>query len=136
MERNRLDHAGFVAGTREDLFREERSSAQLTSIVEEFHSATGARAELLYRQSRARAPRQIAGETYTTPFRVSGIPNAAGYDMTIPGSVSHTVAFSNGRFYYQVSATAPPTEGAAPDRAQVILAATSLYDRISAAAPG
>ena len=119
-----------MAGVRKDLSGDERSSAQLTSVVEKFRSLAGARAELNYWHAQVRLAGQMTGETYTMPFRVSGIPSAAGYDTAIRGSLGHTVAFIDGRFYYQRTATAPPTEHGAPSRAQVISAATSLYNRI------
>jgi hypothetical protein len=43
---DRLARVGFVAGVREDLFGDERSSAQLTAILEDFRSPAGARAQL------------------------------------------------------------------------------------------
>ena len=129
LQADRLDRIGFVAAVRQSMYADERSSAQLTSIVEEFRSPAGARAELTYRRLQARAAAQLGGETYT-PFHVSEIPDAVGYDTVIPGTIGYTAAFTVGPFYDQLEAIAPPSDPAAPSRTQIIGAVASLYQRV------
>jgi hypothetical protein len=97
------------------------------SMVEQFRSQAGARAELaeVVKQFKTSIPPPARA----TPFPVPGIPSARGLAAT--GDTGANVAFTKGSYYYLVGAAGPPPGAqSAPTRATVIAAAQHLYHRV------
>ncbi|MGH2871295.1 MAG: hypothetical protein ACRDL5_02420 [Solirubrobacteraceae bacterium] len=124
-----LQREGFVAAVSENL------SATLSagggdvpglSIVEQFRSPGGARAELSanIRQDKAGPSPGARFE----PFPVSRIPAARGFGYS--GTSAANVAFTKGSYYYLVGAGGSPS-GSGSARALVIAAARHLYHRVA-----
>ncbi len=118
----RLRRLGFLAAVREPLVAENGSQAAGVSIVEQFRSASAARAELAveYGQNAASGGR-------LTPFAVPGIPGGRGFDLSGQGGSGANVAFTKGPYLYVVGEAAE-----ASSRASVLAAAQHLYNRVSA----
>jgi hypothetical protein len=121
----RLRRLGFVAALREDLMAS--GGAPGLSMVEQFRSPGGARAELTGVVTQFKA--EIPPPARSTAFPVPGIPAARGLAAT--GDTGANVAFTKGSYFYFVGAAGPPpgTPGA-PTRAIVIAAAQHLYHRV------
>lgn len=116
-----LKREGFVAAISENLSANGGGVAGV-SIVEQFHSSRGARAEL------PANIKQFKAEGGFEPFFVPGIPAARGFGYS--GAPAANVAFTKGNYYYLVGAAGPPP-GAKTARALVIAAATHLYHRVA-----
>ena len=121
-EAARLERLGFVAAVREPLSGENGGQQAGISLVEQFRTASAARAELAveYRQN-ATSGGQL------TPFPVPGIPGARGFELSGQGGSGSNVVFTKGPYLYVVGEAAE-----APSRAAVLAAAQHLYARVAA----
>lgn len=115
-----LKREGFRAGAVEKLAD---GPTQGLSLVEQFRSAGAARDALAFYLAGVKAPGSSAGAY--APFRVSGIPGAAGYSLGGNGG-GINIAFSDGDYYYLVGREAGSPGATASLRA----AALSLYQRV------
>jgi hypothetical protein len=124
-ETARLDQLGFVAGVTEHLHPANGTAQEGLSIVEQFRTAAGARAELGFRVGHV-------GGAGNTAFAVVGIPGAHGFGGSGPEVSGINVAFAKGRYYYLVGAGWPSGTSSPPTRAALIAAALHLYHRVGA----
>jgi hypothetical protein len=127
-----LTRLGFFAGVRQTLDGQGRSTVEITSVVERFRSAAGARANLARASRHPRGP-GVQPRLRVHPFRVAAIPGAVGESTAGPFSSSQSVAFVAGPFYYQVVAITPRAREQAPTRARLIAACTVAYRRLGRA---
>ena len=119
----RLTRLGFIRGVREDL------SAGATpglSVVEQFHSAKAASAELA---AEIAEDKTAAGGPYKA-FAVSGIPGARGYTLIQGSQGGINIAFVKGPYYYLVGQELAPSESINAAIASVTAAAQHLYHRV------
>jgi hypothetical protein len=125
-ETARLQRLGFVAGVAEHLHGQYPLMVEELSLVEQYRSPSGARAELAsqYAHDRSRSAGQAA--KFVT-FPVTAIPGALGWQIADSNVVGINVLFADGAFYYVVGAGFPPNARGAPTRNQVASEATSLY---------
>jgi hypothetical protein len=117
----RLDGVGFIAGLNEQLHGVYPLKAEAVSIIEHFHTASGAQAELAYR-SRTLAPSHARKLQH---FSVAGIPGAVGWGEHAGATTDTNVMFTSGSYYYLVG-----VDGAghgAPSRTNLVAAAQTLY---------
>jgi hypothetical protein len=126
---SQLRRLGFRAATRQTLYGERRSSAEIVSVVEQFRSTRAARKQLDEQGARLPGSTVRPGVAHH-PFSVPGIPGAIGFQTHGPSTRSQSVAFSAGPFYYAVGVLAPRGAGRAPSRAQLLGACKSLYLRV------
>jgi hypothetical protein len=119
----RLERLGFVAGVDEQLHGLYPQRSEALSVVEQFHSATGARAELAHQRATLASTR---GQ-HLTRFGVAGIPDAVGWSVADGRTRGLNVVFTSGSFYYLVGAGTSGTASGAPTRASLIAAAQSVY---------
>lgn len=122
-EAARLDHLGFVAGVDEALHGRYPLAAAAISLVERYHSAAGARAELAHQ--RQLILRNRDGQKLTV-VRSVGIPGAFAWSVTSHRITGVNVMFTSGAYYYVVGSSAAPGTGAAPTMHQMINAAQLL----------
>lgn len=122
-ERAMLTSQGFKAGAVENLTGPAPDAG--LSIVEQFRSATAARAALAFYVSGFKNPKvQSADGTYAS-FPVPGVPGAVGF--TLGGtSGGANIAFARGAYYYLVGREG----GTRADRAGLAAAARHLYRRM------
>ncbi len=125
----RLTRLGFIAATYETLAAEQRSSAEVTSSVEQFSSGAAARQELAQFHALSSAGTARSGLRLGS-FPVGGLPRALGVRAQGPFSSKEIVAFVKGPFYYQVGVVVPRGGGTAPSRETLIKACSSLYRRV------
>jgi hypothetical protein len=102
-EIRRLGSLGFVAGATERLRATGAAGAMVTSTVEQFAGATGAAQELADRYSQRDAQ---PGAKFSSLSM--GLPGARAVSVIAGGHTSATVMFTQGSFFYAVSATVPP----------------------------
>ena len=121
-EAARLKAFGFVRGLDEQLYGRFPIAAEVISVVEQYRTTAGARAELAYQHARLMDPR--GGTVSTFPV---GIPGAHGVRIAGGGSTGLNVLFSAGAYYYVVAAGHPPGARSAPTTRQLVAAADSLY---------
>jgi len=121
-ETAKLQRSGFVAGTTQNFASPTNPNVGGISIVVQFRTHAGA-------LSYVAAESVAAPQTTLTPFVVSGIPGARGFDLSGGRGAGHNIAFADGTFYYLVGVGAP-TLSALPTRAKLIQAATVLYRRV------
>ncbi len=129
---DRLRRAGFVAAVREDLdwTRSNDRRGALSAVVR-LGSAKAARAEIA-RQIHDFADQPRRGEVKNnTPFTVPAIPGSSGWTSTgNDGFTGHNIIFADGPFTYLVGVGWGPQVHDAPTRAQLTVAATTLYKRV------
>jgi hypothetical protein len=119
----RLRRLGFVAGINEQLHGLFPMQAQAVSVVEEFHSAAAARAELAYEYKTSAVARGQALERY----HVGGIPGALGFNAHYGRTTGMNVMFTSGAFFYLIGAAVSRPGHGAPTRASLIAAAQTMY---------
>jgi hypothetical protein len=119
----RLKSLGFIGALRERLVAARGSRARGLSIVEQFRSPRGARAELANQVQRVKASGRV------TAFAVPAIPGARGFGGPGPPN-GRNVVFTKGSYYYLVGVGWPTGDRSAPTRATVIAAARRLYRRV------
>jgi hypothetical protein len=118
-----LRRNGFAAGLRQTL-RSYSLGAEASASVARYDSARGARSEL---ENEIAAARRHA-RTYTA-FPVPDIPGARGF--TLSGNTKRlNVGFTDGRYLHRLSVGFPSSATQQPSKAQVVAAATALYQRI------
>jgi hypothetical protein len=120
----RLTRGGFIRGVREDL------SAGATpglSVVEQFHSAKAASAELAAEIAEDKVE---AGGQYKA-FAVPGIPGARGYTLIHGSEGGINIAFVKGPYYYLVGQELAPSQSVNAAIAGVSAAAQHLDHRVS-----
>jgi hypothetical protein len=124
-----LKREGFVAAVSENLTASASASGGEVSglsIVEQFRSPGGARAELAANIKQDKT-RPSPGARFE-PFPVAGIPAARGFGYS--GTMAANVAFTKASYYYLVGAAGPPS-GSGSARAIVTAAAQHLYHRVA-----
>lgn len=122
-ETARLRRLGFVAAASQNLNAGPgaQAGAQGVSLVEQYRSNAGARAEL---GNQVSSFRSSTGNVATFP--VPGIPNAVGFGT--PGlGVGVNLAFADGNYFYLVGEAVPNTR---TNKQAVIVAAQKLYHRV------
>jgi hypothetical protein len=124
-ETQRLRELGFVSGIDEHLFGRYPVTADALSLAEQYRSSASARAELVYQYTQARSSARTSGGTFT-PFSVTGLPGARGWEASSGNSVGLNVIFASGPFYYVVGAGFPRHAPFAPTRARITAAANFL----------
>jgi hypothetical protein len=118
----RLRKLGFVAGVGENLAVAGNEDRFGVSAVEQFSSASAARAELRY-TSTANGP--------WTDFPVHGIPGARGFEeIAHPGTSGRNVAFADGDYAYIVGAGWNGGSANGVSRSTLESAALVLYHRV------
>jgi hypothetical protein len=118
----RLRRLGFSGGVDEQLHGRFPLDAAAVSVVERYHSAAGAHAELAYQQ---RLARRTPGARVTR-LRAIAIPGAFGWIVRSSDVTAVNVMFTSGAYYYLVGSGATPGTHGAPAPRQVIQAAQVL----------
>ncbi len=124
-EEARLRRLGFVAGVAENLLFPGNPNRYGLSLVEQFRSASSAKAELGHGAGNS------PGVKWTY-FAVAGIPGARGFETIGKGTSGRNVAFADGRFYYVVGAGWNAPASNVVSRTTLIAAALALYHRVHA----
>ena len=119
-----LRRNGFAAGLRQTL-RSDSVDADASASVARYDSARGARSEL---ESEIAAARRHAHAS--TAFAVPGIPGAHGVTLTEAGTKRIDVGFTDGRYLHVVGVVFSSSATRQPSKAQVVAAATALYERV------
>jgi hypothetical protein len=123
-ETQRLRRLGFVAGVDEHLHGRFPLAAEAVSVVERFHSAAGARAELAYQRQRTFASEAGPSNTVNLLHGI-GIPSAFGWVVKSAQGTGTNVAFTSGPYYYLIGSGAAPHAHGAPTQAQMLAVAQS-----------
>jgi hypothetical protein len=129
-ETERLQRLGFVAGVDEHLHGRYPVAAEVVSVVEQYRSAAGARAELAYqyKQSTNTTP---GSRVRLTRFAVGGIPSAVGFEVDDAHTTGINVMFTNGRFFYVLGSGFPHRAYGAPTQQMMIAGAGSMYTLVN-----
>jgi hypothetical protein len=117
----RLRKLGFIAGVRENLRAPGNPARAGLSAVEQFSSATSAKAEVVHAAT--------ANGPWVT-FPVHGIPGARGFEQLSSQGNGRNVAFPEGVYYYIVGAGWGGPSSNAVSRSTVKAAALRLYQRV------
>jgi hypothetical protein len=125
-ETARLRALGYVGGLAEQLHGRYPVMAEGISVVEQYRSPAGARAELAYQYARLK---HSANSKFAT-FPVA-IPGGHGVSVTSAGTVGLNVMFAAGPYYYVVGTGAPSDSRSTPSQAQLVAAAQVLDLTIS-----
>ena len=118
-----LARNGFLNGLREPL-RNASPSLAGWSVVAQFRTATGAR-----RETRSVLEQAPARNVALSRFTVAGIPDGDGYTLTNGSTSRLVIAFTSGRFEYELAITGAVHSEAEALRGRLIDAATTLYLR-------
>ena len=122
-EVRRLTGLGFVRAVRERLAPASETGPEAISIVVQFRSARGARADLA-------AEAQMGEAHGAPPFPAPGIPGARGFGGANGATTGYNVAYAVGRYYYLVGVGYATGSPGAPSRASLVSAAQRLYSRV------
>jgi hypothetical protein len=122
----RLTKLGFIAGVQEELGSNEPSVAEVDALVEQFHTAGAARAELRYRLATARSTGRSPGYKFAR-FSVTGVPSAVGYSTKQPANLSDAVAFAAGRYFYLIQSVLPSGSKVVITKRQLSTEANAWY---------
>jgi len=117
----RVRKLGFIAGVRENLRAPGNPARAGLSAVEQFSSATSAKAEVVH-ESTANGP--------WVSFPVHGIPGARGFEALSSQGNGRNVAFADGVYYYIVGAGWGGASNNAVSRSTIAAAALRLYQRV------
>ena len=117
----RLRKLGFIAGVRENLYAQHNLARGGLSAVEQFSSATAARAEVVH-ESVANGP--------WLSFPVHAIPGARGFEHLSRQRNDRNVAFADGSYYHIVGGGWDGPSSNAISRSTVVAAALRLYQRV------
>jgi hypothetical protein len=128
-EAARLRGLGFVGGVDEQLHGRSPLASEAVSLVEQYRTAAGARAELVYESAQLRGPG-------TSTFAVPGVPGAVGLEVKGRGNEGVNVLFSAGRYFYVVGAGFPSSGRAAVSTNQLSAAAGALYLTVNGCVAG
>jgi len=122
-EVQRLKSLGFVRAVRERLITAGETGPEGLSIVVQFHSPNGARADVV---------REVTmGEAHgAKPFPTPAIPGAKGFGGVNGVTTGYNVAFAVGPYYYLVGVGYPSGIPNAPTRQDLINGAHRLYTRV------
>ena len=125
-----LRREGFVAGVFQDLKPTSGSDASGEAVCygEQFKTRQGAAKEVSYQKHQEQNNVRTGG-TFT-PFAVSAIPGAFGFDSSESGFAGHNVEFVVGRDVVLVGVGYPQTASPAPTRNSVSQAAITIYGRL------
>jgi hypothetical protein len=121
-EAARLRGLGFLRGVDEQLRGRFPLMAQAISIVEQYRTTAGARAELAYQYAQLERSPGVKRSAFAV-----GIPAAHGVRVAGGGIVGLNVLFTVGQYYYAVAAGYPAHAPGAPTTARVVAAARTLY---------
>jgi hypothetical protein len=128
-EEARLTSLGFVGGAYERL-RSSDFPDEALSAVEEFHTPEAATTELARRYQQVQA--LPASKAIFTPFSVTGIPGARGFDLSSTGSAGHNIAFADGRYFYLLGVGWPAGTINPASRELLAIVAAMYYQRVHA----
>jgi hypothetical protein len=117
----RLRMLGFVAGVDENLITSGNQSRYGLSLVEQFGSASSAKAELA-QVSTANGP--------WTYFGVADIPGARGFESLSGSGSGRNVGFADGSFFYLVGDGWTGSANNAVSRSRLATVALVLYRRV------
>jgi hypothetical protein len=121
-EAQRLRRLGFISGVDEHLHGRFPLAAEAVSVVERFHSAVAARAELAYQRHSTFAT-EAAHAQMVTWLRGIPIPGAFGWVVKSAQLSGINVMFASGPYDYLIGSGAAPGTHGAPTQAQIIDAA-------------
>lgn len=113
---------GFTAGVK---LHSQHLGANAVESVARFDSAEGAHSQLEGDVNAARLSRQAYAA-----FAVPGVRGAEGFTVSGGGTTRYTVTFADGRYLYVVSVSFSSNAAYRPAKAQVVDAATALYDSV------
>ena len=102
-ESARLQTLGFIDGLDEQLRSTDPTKGQMSSIVEQFRTPSGAQSELQHQYATVRA----SGGARLTTFAVAGVPGARGVSIDHSHHTQLEVLFRSGRFVYLLTAGSP-----------------------------
>ena len=102
-ESARLQTLGFIDGLDEQLRSTDPTKGQVSSIVEQFRTPSGAQSELQHQYATVRA----SGGARLTTFPVVGVPGARGVSILHSRHTRLEVLFRSGRFVYLLTAGSP-----------------------------
>ncbi len=125
-ETGRLQALGYVGGVAEQLHGRYPLMAQAISVVEQYRSASSARAELAYQYSQLKNSHSAKAVTFPV-----GIPGGRGVSVTGAGYVGLNVMFTEGPYYYIVGTGSPANAHGVPTPTQLVGAAGTLYMSIN-----
>jgi hypothetical protein len=115
---------GFAAGLKQTSHSDSPGIDAAASVAW-FGSAAGASSALDSEIAAAR----LEPRAYTE-FTVPGIPGARGFTLSDGRTTRHNVAFTDGRYLHLVSVGFSSKVVQQPSQAQVVAAATALYQRV------
>jgi hypothetical protein len=124
----RMRGEGFVAVLSRQLVTQTPKPWGGLSWVMQLNSDPSARAELRANVREAASTSKPPARS-NTAFPVSGIPGARGYHLTSPGGVGDNIVFADQQFLYFVGFGWSGKAQNRPTRAQLLAAATRLYNR-------
>jgi len=119
-EAARLERLGFVAGVREQLHGRFPLAAEAVSVVEQYRTLVGARAELAYQRMMAESS---WADEHVTLLRGIAVPGALGWIARGPHLAAVNIMFSSGRDFYIVGLGGAPGTRGAPTAGQMVAAA-------------
>jgi hypothetical protein len=123
-ETKRLQKLGFVGAAFEHLTATHLLNRDAVSVVIQFRTPAGARANL------ANAIVSYGnGRLRVTHFTVPGVPGATGLYAHRSDGAGYDAVFTDGVYFYDVGAYSPSSK-ASPTSAQVAAAAAALYHRV------